>query len=95
MFNNETIEQLSKLINVPIDLDEKEKLSEMLSQTIYYMDMLNEVDTTGVIPTYQVNNITNIYQDSSLDQTLTQKEVLQNAKNSKKGLFTTKGVFDR
>ena len=95
MFTEKDIEKISELVKLPVSDEEKKKLSGMLSQTTEYMDMLSELDTDGVQPTYQVTGLVNIYQDKDLSQTLTQEEVLQNAQNSKEGMVETKAVFDR
>jgi aspartyl/glutamyl-tRNA(Asn/Gln) amidotransferase C subunit len=54
MFTEKDIEKLSELVKLPISEEEKSKLAGMLSQTTEYMDMLNELDTSKVEPTYQV-----------------------------------------
>lgn len=95
MFTEKDIEKISELVKLPISDVEKTKLAGMLSQTTEYMDMLNELDTDKVEPTYQVTGLVNIFQDSNLSQTLTQEEVLQNAPNTKEGMIETKAVFDR
>ena len=95
MFTEKDIEKISELVKLPITDEEKKKLSGMLSQTTEYMDMLNELDTENVEPTYQVTGLFNVFQDKELSQTLTQDEVLQNAKNSKEGMIETQAVFDR
>jgi len=95
MFTENDIEKLSDLVKLPVSDVEKTKLAGMLSQTTEYMDMLNELDTSNVEPTYQVTGLTNVFQDSSLTQTLTQDEVLQNAKNKKEGMVGTSAVLER
>lgn len=95
MFTEKDIEKISELVKLPVTEDEKIKLSGMLSQTTEYMDMLNELDTTKVTPTYQVTGLFNVFQDKELSQTLTQDEVLQNAKNTKEGMIETQAVFER
>jgi aspartyl-tRNA(Asn)/glutamyl-tRNA(Gln) amidotransferase subunit C len=95
MFTEKDIEKLSELVKLPISDLEKKKLAGMLSQTTEYMDMLNELDTGEVKPTYQVTGLSNVFQDQELNQTLTQDEVLQNASNYKEGMIQTSAVFDR
>ena len=95
MFTEKDIEKISELVKLPVNHSEIEKLSGMLSQTTEYMDMLNELDTENVTPTYQVTGLINIYQDKDLSQTLTQQEVLKNTSNNKEGMFKTTAVFDR
>jgi aspartyl-tRNA(Asn)/glutamyl-tRNA(Gln) amidotransferase subunit C len=95
MFTEKDIEKLSELVKLPISDEEKIKLSGMLSQTTEYMDMLNELDTSTVEPTYQVTGLVNVFQSETLYKTLTQEEVLQNAKNPKEGMIRTSAVLER
>jgi aspartyl-tRNA(Asn)/glutamyl-tRNA(Gln) amidotransferase subunit C len=95
MFTLADIEKLSELVKLPVTEIEKESLSGMLSQTTLYMDMLNELDTSNVDATYQVTGLQNVYQDETLNKTLTQEEVLQNAKIKKDGMIGTSAVLER
>lgn len=95
MFTVSDIEKLSELVKTPVSNEEKEKLAGMLSQTAHYMDMLNELDTSHVEPTYQVTGLVNIFQSEELNKTLTQEEVLKNSSKSDNGMIKTEGVFDR
>ena len=91
----EDVKHIAKLVKLDVTGQEKE-LAEMFSQTLDYIKVLDELDTTDVNETYQVNGLTNVFQkkDSSIN-TLTKAEVLQNAKEKNGDLFSTKGVFDR
>lgn len=95
MFNEKDIEKISELVKLPVSESEKTKLASMLSQTSEYMDMLNELDTSKVEPTYQVTGLVNVYQNENLNQTLSQEDVLSNAKNSKEGFIATSAVLER
>jgi aspartyl-tRNA(Asn)/glutamyl-tRNA(Gln) amidotransferase subunit C len=95
MFTEKDIEKLSELVKLPITEEEKIKLAGMLSQTTEYMDMLNELDTSNVEPTYQVTGLVNVFQTDDLYKTLTQEEVLQNAKIKKDGMIGTSAVLER
>ena len=95
MFTEKDIEKLSELVKLPITEEEKIKLAGMLSQTTEYMDMLNELDTSNVEPTYQVTGLVNVFQTDDLYNTLTQEEVLQNAKIKKDGMIGTSAVLER
>ena len=95
MFTVNDIEKLSELVKLPVSMEEREKLAGMLSQTAEYMDMLNELDTSNVDPTYQVTGLLNVYQTEDLNKTLTQKEVLANSQNNKDGMIQTSAVLER
>ena len=91
---NKQIEHVAKLSNLPLTKTESKKLESLLSETIDYIKVLNELDTSKVTETYQVNNLVNVYQQENKNTTtLTQKQSLQNANKVQDGLFVSKGVF--
>lgn len=88
------IEHLAKLSNLPITKTESEKLNKLLSETINYIDVLNELDTNNVKETYQVNNLKNVYQIKNQNrQTLSVGSATKNAKKIKDNLIVSMGVF--
>ena len=95
MFTVNDIEKLSELVKISVSEDEKSKLAGMLSQTAEYMDMLNELDTSQVEPTYQVTGLLNVYQTDDLNKTLNRSDVLKNSKLSKDGMIQTSAVLER
>lgn len=95
MFTSTDIEKLAELVKITVTQEEVEKLSNMLSQTGEYMDMLNELDTDSVEPTYQVTGLQNIFQNENLNKTLNQKDVLLNSTLVKNGMVGTSAVLER
>lgn len=95
MFSLEILRKLAKLSKINLTNSEEEMLVEMLDKTTAYMDMLNELDTSKVAPTYQTSGVVNRFQERDLVQTLDQAQVIRNAKNSKNGLIVAQAVFDR
>lgn len=95
MFTSSDIEKLAELVKITVTQEEVEKLSNMLSQTGEYMDMLNELDTDSVVPTYQVTGLQNIFQNENLNKTLNQKDVLLNSTLVKNGMVGTSAVLER
>jgi aspartyl/glutamyl-tRNA(Asn/Gln) amidotransferase C subunit len=92
----ETTQHIADLCNLKLSPNEIEKLEKMLSDTIGYIKILDELDTSAVSETYQVTGLSNVYQEADTDlQTLTQKEVLKNAPQVRDGKFVTKAVFER
>ena len=95
IISKEEVKRIAKLSNLDVS-GQEEKLSKMLSETVKYIENLNELDTTNTPITYQVTGLTNVFQSGeNKSQTLTKKEALSNAKENKDGLFATKAVFDR
>ncbi len=94
--SKEEVEKLAKLSNLTLTPEEVEKFSKLFTETLKYMDILNELDTSKTRETYQVTGLTNVFQkDGEESETLSQEDALSNAKEVKGGLFVTKGVFDR
>ena len=74
---------------------DEEKFSQLLSQTLDYIKILDELDTSEVSETFQVTGLTNVYQDGSQKVTLSREDALKNVKETARNLVVTKGVFDR
>jgi len=95
VISKEEVKKIGKLSELNV-LGEEEKFSELLSDTISYVDILNELDTSNTPETYQVTGLTNVFQKGSENKaTLTKEEALSNAKGVEDGLFVTDPVFDR
>ncbi|MBU1133174.1 MAG: Asp-tRNA(Asn)/Glu-tRNA(Gln) amidotransferase subunit GatC [Patescibacteria group bacterium] len=95
IISKEEVKKIAELSELEVS-GEEEKFSELLSDTISYVEILNELDTSNTSETYQVTGLTNIFQKGSENTvTLTQEEALENADMEEKGLFVTDPVFDR
>lgn len=92
-----SIEQVKKIAGMcKIDIaGDEERFSKLLSDTLDYIKILDELDTSKVGETFQVTGLTNVFQDGSQKATLPREEALKNAKEIVNSLIATKGVFDR
>ena len=90
----EEVRKIAEMSKLNITGDE-EKFSQLLSQTLEYIKILEELDTSKINETFQVTGLTNVFQNGSQKATLTREEALQNAKEVVRNLVATKGVFDR
>ncbi|TSC86735.1 MAG: aspartyl-tRNA(Asn)/glutamyl-tRNA (Gln) amidotransferase subunit C [Microgenomates group bacterium Gr01-1014_7] len=88
------VKKIAKLANLPITDYEEEKLAEQLSQTLDYVNKLEEIDTKGVEPTSQVTGLENVTRDDEITNSLSQEEALKNAKSKRDGFFVVKAIFD-
>lgn len=95
IISKEEVKKIAELSELNIS-GEEEKFSELLSDTISYVENLNELDTSNTSETYQVTGLTNVFQKGSENKvTLSKEEALENADKEEKGLFVTDPVFDR
>jgi aspartyl/glutamyl-tRNA(Asn/Gln) amidotransferase C subunit len=95
-FPIEKTEKLAEMCAIPLSEGEKVQLSQMFGDTLEYIDVLDELDTSKTKATYQVNGLSNVYRDSEKAcATLTQQQTLSNAKEVVVNKITTSAVFDR
>jgi len=87
-------EHIAELVRLDIS-GEEEKFAEILSDTLEYVEALDELEADGVKETYQVTGLTNVFQQEQVSATLTKEEALANAREEVDGLFATEGVFER
>ncbi len=57
---------IAKLARLELTSEEINKMTTELSSILGYVEMLNEVDTSGVEPTAQVTGITNALRDDTV-----------------------------
>ncbi|HBQ51116.1 hypothetical protein A3B42_04280 [Candidatus Daviesbacteria bacterium RIFCSPLOWO2_01_FULL_38_10] len=78
------VKHVAKLANLPLSQNEEEKYAKQLSKILDYMEKLNQADTLGVEPTFNVSGLSNVTRDDETEASLT----------NKKGHYVTKGVFN-
>lgn len=87
VLNEKQVEHIATLVNIELTADEKRRYATELTSTLSAIEDLNKVDTTSTEPTYQTSGISNRFLASSNKQTLTQKDALQLARETKNGYF--------
>lgn len=92
--SKEEVKKIADLANLDIS-GETDKLANLLSDTIGYIQTLKELDTSNVEETFQVTGLIGVFQDDSDSDSLTKEEALSNSSNNYNGLFSTKPVFKR
>jgi len=85
---------IAKLAKLHLTEKEVQKFQKELSDTLDYIEILNELDTSVVAPTSQVTGLENVLREDKVEKCLSQKEALSGAKNKQEGYFKTKSVFN-
>ena len=67
---------LARLSNIQLSDTEVESLKTDLANILAYIDTLGELDTSGVEPTYQVNDLQNVFREDVIDQGVVTRENL-------------------
>jgi len=82
----EEILHLAKLSNFKLEENEIESLGSDLENIIGYISQLNELDTEGVEPTYQVFEMENVWREDEIKkQEATREELLALTSESVQG----------
>jgi aspartyl-tRNA(Asn)/glutamyl-tRNA(Gln) amidotransferase subunit C len=92
--SEEEVKRMAVLSNLDVSGQET-KLAVLFTETLRYLDVLGELDTSVVVETNQVTGLTNVFQDTKNSKTMSSEEALSNAKEQSDGFFATKAVFDR
>ena len=88
------IKHIAKLANLRLKAEDETKFEKQLNEIVSYVEKLNEVDTKNIDPTSQVTGLESVYKNDDPQPSLSQEEVLQNAKDQHNGLFKVKAIFD-
>ena len=87
---------IAKLANLTLSDEEVEKYTNQLSETIKYVENLNELDTKAVVPTSHSTNVTNVYFEDGTENSrlFSQDEAVTNTKSKKNGQFVVKRIME-
>ena len=88
------VRKLAVLSALSLSDAEAEKLQGELQNIFAFVEQLNEVDTTGVLPTYQVTGLENVWrEDEVIDYHLDREALLKNAPAQQDGQIKVKRVL--
>jgi len=92
----EQVEDIAKLCALNLSGEEVETLSKMFSDTLDYVAVLEELDTSNVEGMYQVTGLENVFMEEGGNvATLSKEDALKNASDPLDGKFGTSAVFER
>lgn len=76
---------LARLSSLQLTDGEIDELKVDLDAIVGYITQLNELDTEGIQPTYQVTGLKNVWRNDGVKQGVSQKELIGLAPESKDG----------
>ncbi len=83
----ELVEYVSALSKLRLDEAEKAKMTGELEQIVTYMEILNQVDTTGVEPMSHVLPVRNVTRPDVVEPSYDREELLKGAPKRDKETF--------
>ena len=87
-----TIEKLENLSMV--EIEDKEKMAADLQEIVSFVEMLNELDTEGIEPTFRVLDVTTPLREDEPVKTGIIKDVLAHAPKAKDGYFIVPKIIE-
>ena len=87
-----TIEKLENLAMV--EVEDKEKMAKELEEIVNFVEMLNELDTEGIEPSFRVLDITTPLREDKPVKTDIIKDVLAHAPKAKDGYFIVPKIIE-
>ncbi len=87
---------MAKLANLTVTSDDESKFSSQFEETLKTIDLINKLDTSTVIPTFQVTGLTNIIRPDVIDaaRIIPKDEVLAQAHQVYQDFIVVPRVFD-
>ncbi len=87
IISDETIEYVGILAKLDLSEEEKEEAKKDMGRMLDYIDMLNELDTSGVEPMSHVFAVNNVFREDVVTNGDDRENILKNAPEQKDGAF--------
>lgn len=92
--SKQEVEHVAKLARLELLEQEKEKLTDQLSNILTYVETLNSIDTKGIEPTSHVLDIKNVMRDDVAKPSLSQDQALANAPDKVAGHYKVPKIIE-
>jgi aspartyl-tRNA(Asn)/glutamyl-tRNA(Gln) amidotransferase subunit C len=86
--------RVSKLARLRLEPKETVRFQKDLSAILEYMDMLNDVDTTGIEPTFHTHSITDAVREDEVERSQSIEDALLNAPQRHDGTIVVPKVLE-
>lgn len=88
------VAHVARLARLSLSAEELERMRSQLSDILAYIELLQEVDVSGVEPTAQVTGLATVMRPDAVTERLSREAALANAPDQREGMFRVKPVFD-
>lgn len=89
----EEIKKIALLSRLEVRDDQMEMVGKQLNDILSYMDLLSQVDVTGVKPTAHAVSMSNVMRDDVPQPSIANEKALQNAPEQEDGYFVVPKVI--
>lgn len=87
IISDETIEYVGILAKLELSPEEKEAARKDMAEMLDYIDMLNNLETSGVEPMSHIFPVNNVFREDVVENGDSREEILANAPAVKDGSF--------
>ena len=94
LISDDQFKHIAKLSRLEIKPDE-EFIKDQLGEAAQYVDILKELDTDYIAPTFQVNHKKNVLREDVVIPSFSQSEALSQAKATQNGYFKTSATINK
>ncbi len=92
--SREEVQHIALLARLGLSDEELERFREQLSVILENFEILNELDTSEVLPTAHVIALENVVRDDEVLPSLPQSDILSNAPQAEEGYFKVRAVLE-
>ncbi len=93
--DNQQVAAIARLARLALSADEQVRCGADLSRILEYMDQLNEIDTTDVLPTAHPLPVCNVWRDDRAEASYDAERALANAPARDHDFFLVPRVLDQ
>jgi aspartyl-tRNA(Asn)/glutamyl-tRNA(Gln) amidotransferase subunit C len=94
VITDDQFKHIAKLSRLEIKPEES-YIKDQLSEAAGYVEVLKELDTDKISPTFQVNHKTNVFRDDMISPSLTQSQAISQAPKTKDGYIVTAATIKK
>jgi aspartyl-tRNA(Asn)/glutamyl-tRNA(Gln) amidotransferase subunit C len=89
------LDHIAKLARINLTDQEKKTFLPQLESVLEYLDVLNQVNTDNIKPTFRVNDQKNVLREDVVKDSFSQKEALSSASKTKDAYFEVVGTIKK
>ena len=89
------LEHIAKLARINLSESEKNTFLPQLESVLNYFDILNQVNTDNIEPTFRVNKQSNVFHQDEIGESLPQSIALSTAAATKDGYFVVTNTIKK
>ena len=92
--SKEQVRHVALLSRIEMSDEEVEVFQSQLENILEYMDKLDELDTEGIEPMMHVLDLTNVYREDVVRESLSREDAMRNAPKSDGEYFLVPRILD-